>query len=76
MKSNDYLEVDGIVTKKLKGGKFEVQVTLPNKDVHTVNCTLSGKLMTNSIRVLLGDSVKVEMSVYDLSKGRISWRNR
>ena len=64
---------------KLKGGK--VVETLPNtifkvelENGHHILATLSGKLRMNYIRILTGDKVKVEMSPYDLNRGRITWR--
>lgn len=51
-------------------GQFKVQVS----DNYLVLCTLSGKIRTNSVRILLGDRVKVEVSEYDPSRGRIVYR--
>jgi translation initiation factor IF-1 len=69
--SNDRerLEFEGTVIDSNKG-KFKVQVN----DNYTVLCTLSGKIRTNSVRILLGDRVKVEVSEYDPSQGRIVYR--
>jgi translation initiation factor IF-1 len=63
------LEFEGVVIDSNKG-KFTVQVN----DNYTVLCTLSGKIRTNSVRILLGDRVKVEVSEYDPSQGRIVYR--
>ena len=71
----DMLEVEGIVTAIRPGAKFEVNIRVGDEE-HTVVCTPSGKLRTNFIKITVGDSVKVEMSPYDTTKGRIIWRNR
>lgn len=69
MSDRDRLEFEGTVIDSNKG-QFKVQVT----DTYTVLCTLSGKIRTNSVRILLGDKVKIEVSEYDPSKGRIVYR--
>jgi len=69
MSDRDRLEFEGIVVDSNKG-KFKVQVT----DTYTVLCTLSGKIRTNSVRILLGDKVKIEVSEYDPTQGRIVYR--
>tara|TARA_B100000029_G_C16730402_1_gene650504 strand:- start:157 stop:372 length:216 start_codon:yes stop_codon:yes gene_type:complete len=66
----ELLVFDGIVTSIGKAAQFEV--TLENKE--KVICKASGKLRKNRIRVLQGDRVKVELSGYDLTRGRISYR--
>lgn len=66
----DYVEMEGKVTDVLPGGKFIV--TLPN--THTVEAHVSGKMRMNHIRILPGDTVVLEISVYDLTHGRIIWR--
>lgn len=63
------MEFEGTVIDSNKG-KFKVQVT----DTYTVLCTLSGKIRTNSVRILLGDTVRIEVSPYDPSQGRIVYR--
>ena len=68
----DKIEVEGKVLEVLKGGEFIVE--LPNK--HTVNAYVSGKMRVNSIRILPGDTVTVELSPYDLTRGRITWNKR
>ncbi len=73
MSREDKIEMEGVCVKALKGAKFDVEL-VDNK--HHVTCTLAGKLMKNSIRVLQGDRVTVEISPYDLTKGIITWRNR
>jgi translation initiation factor IF-1 len=66
------IELEGQVTEVLPGGMFRVE--LPNN--HVVLATLAGKLRRRRIRVVLGDSVKVEVSPYDPTRGRIVWRVR
>ncbi len=63
------LEFEGTVIESNKG-KFKVKVT----DSYIVLATLSGKIRTNSVKILLGDTVKVEVSEYDPSQGRIVYR--
>lgn len=71
MARDDKLELKGIITKALPGSKFIV--TTDND--HKVMCTITGKLRMNKIRILEGDSVTIELSPYDLTKGFISWRH-
>lgn len=66
----DTLEVQGRITELLPGAKF--RVTLENE--HEVMAHLSGKMRVNNIRLNVGDEVKVEMTPYDLTKGRIIYR--
>ena len=73
MSKEDFIELKGRVTDKLAGGKFRVK--LDDNDM-TILCTLSGKMMINKIMVLVGDSVTVELSPYDLSRGRITYRDK
>jgi translation initiation factor IF-1 len=68
----DKIEVEGKVLEVLKGGEFLVE--LPNK--HTVKAYVSGKMRVNSIRILPGDTVTIELSPYDLTRGRIVWNKR
>lgn len=70
MSKADVIELEGKVLEKLPSTMFRVQ--LQNGAV--IICTISGKLRMNNIRILPGDKVTVEMSPYDLTKGRISWR--
>ena len=72
MSKADAIEVEGVVLEKLPNAMFKVE--LENK--HVVLAHISGKLRMNFIRILPGDKVKVEMSPYDLTKGRISWRSK
>ena len=72
MSKADVIEIDGVVVEKLPNAMFKVE--LENK--HIVLATISGKLRMNYIRILPGDKVTMEMSPYDLSKGRIIWRDK
>jgi len=64
------IEVEGKVLEVIPGGQFRVE--LENK--HIVTAHVSGKLRMNYIRILPGDTVVIELSEYDLTKGRITWR--
>ena len=66
------MEFEGVVLESLPNAHFKVQ--LPNG--HIVNAHISGKLRMNYIKIIPGDSVKLEMSPYDLTKGRIIWRSK
>ena len=72
MPKNDVIEFEGTVLEALPNTVFKVQ--LPNG--HVVTAHISGKLRQNFIRILPGDHVTVEVSVYDLTKGRITWRKK
>ena len=69
---DDVIEFEGTVLEALPNTVFKVQ--LPNG--HVVTAHISGKLRQNFIRILPGDHVTVEVSVYDLNKGRITWRTK
>ncbi|HPQ46059.1 MAG TPA: translation initiation factor IF-1 [Clostridia bacterium] len=70
--AKDVIEVEGVVKEALPNALFRVELT--NK--HVIMAHISGKLRMHYIRILPGDKVKVEMSPYDLTKGRITWRGR
>ena len=72
MSKADVIEVEGTVLEKLPKAMFKVE--LENK--HVVLAHISGKLRMNFIRILPGDKVTIELSPYDLSKGRIIWRDK
>ena len=72
MSKADVIEIEPVVVEKLPNAK--IQVELENR--HNVLATISGKLRMNYIRILPGDKVTLEMSPYDLSKGRIIWRDK
>ena len=70
MAKQDAIEVDGTVTEALSNAMFRVQL----ESGHVITAHISGKMRMHYIRILPGDRVKVEMSPYDLTKGRISFR--
>lgn len=72
MPKSDMIEVDGVVVEKLPNAMFRVE--LENK--HVVLAHISGKLRMNFIKILPGDKVTIELSPYDLSRGRIIWRDK
>jgi translation initiation factor IF-1 len=72
LSKEDMIEVEGTVVDALPNANFKVQ--LANGVV--INAVISGKLRMNYIRILPGDKVTVEMSTYDLTKGRITWRSK
>ena len=72
MSKQDVIEIEGVVTDALPNATFKVE--LPNG--HTILAHISGKLRMNFIRILPGDKVTIELSPYDLSKGRIIWRDK
>ena len=72
MSKEDVIEIEGIVKEALPNAMFQVE--LPNGKV--ILTTISGKLRMNFIRILPGDKVTVEMSPYDLTRGRITWRTK
>ena len=72
MSKNDMIEVEGIVKEKLLNAMFHVQL----ENGHVILAHISGKLRMNFIRIIPGDKVRLEMSPYDLTKGRIIWRDK
>ena len=72
MSKEDCIEVDGVVKEALPGAMFEIEL----ENGHRILAHISGKLRKDYIRILVGDKVKVEMSPYDLTKGRITWRTK
>ena len=72
MSNQDVIEVEGVVSDTYPNAMFEV--TLQNG--HKILATISGKLRMNFIRILPGDKVTVELSPYDLNRGRITWRGK
>ena len=69
-KSNDKIIVEGKVIEALPNTHFKVQL----ENGHTVLAYLAGRMRKNYIRILLGDTVRVELSEYDLERGRITYR--
>ena len=72
MPKNDAIEVDGLVVEALRNSQYKVQLD----NGHELLAYTGGKMRKFRIRILLGDRVRVEMSPYDLTRGRISYRFR
>lgn len=72
MSKADVIEIEGTVVEKLPNTMFQVEL----ENGHRVLAHISGKLRQNFIRILPGDKVTLELSPYDLSKGRIIWRDK
>ena len=72
MSKADVIEIEGVVLEKLPNAMFKVEL----ENGHIVLAHISGKLRMNFIKILPGDKVTLEMSPYDLSKGRIIWRDK
>ena len=72
MSKQDFIKSEGQVTEALGGERFRVQLT----NGAVILCTLCGRIRQRHIRVMPGDSVEVEMSPYDLTRGRITWRGK
>ena len=70
MAKEDVIEVEGVVIEALPNAMFQVEL----KNGHKVLAHISGKLRMNFIRILPGDRVTMELSPYDLTRGRITWR--
>lgn len=72
MSKEDTIELEGVVVEAMPNAMFKVEIP----GGHQILAHISGKLRMNYIRILPGDKVTVEMSPYDLSKGRITWRSK
>ena len=72
MSKADVIEIEGTVVEKLPNAMFKVEL----ENGHQVLAHISGKLRTNFIKILPGDKVTLELSPYDLSKGKITWRDK
>lgn len=70
--ANDKIKLLGTIEEIFPGSKFKVKL----ENSLTINCTLSGKMKINSIRVLPGDKVDVEVSPYDVTQGIITYRHK
>jgi translation initiation factor IF-1 len=70
MAKEDLIEVEGVVKEALPNAKFKVEL----ENGHIIEAHISGKIRMHFIRILPGDKVKVELSPYDLTKGRITFR--
>ena len=72
MAKEDVIEVEGVVVDALPNTHFKVEL----ENGHIILAPISGKLRMNYIRILPGDKVTVELSPYDLTRGRITWRKK
>lgn len=72
MSKKDVIEIEGVVVDSLPNAMFKVKL----ENDHQIIAHISGKLRMNFIRILPGDKVTVELSPYDLTKGRITWRKK
>ena len=72
MSKEDMIEVEGTVVEALPNAMFQVEL----QNGHKILAHISGKLRMNFIRILPGDKVTIEMSPYDLNRGRITWRTK
>ncbi len=72
MPKEDQIEIEGMITETLPNTMFRVEL----ENGHVITAHISGKMRKNYIRILRGDRVTVEMTPYDLSKGRITYRHR
>ena len=72
MSKDDVIEAEGVIVEALKGAKFKVKLS----NGFTITAYVSGKLKMNYTKIIPGDSVKIEMSPYDLTNGRIVWRSK
>ena len=72
MAKDDVIEIEGKVVEALPNTIFKVEL----ENGHIVTAHISGKLRMNFIKILVGDVVTVEVSAYDLNKGRITWRSK
>ena len=72
MPKDDVIELEGVVTEALPNAMFRVELS----NGHKILAHISGKLRMHYIRIIPGDKMTIEMSPYDLSKGRITWRTK
>lgn len=72
MSKDDMIELEGTVIEAMPNAMFKVEI----QGGHQILAHISGKLRMNFIRILPGDKVTVEMSPYDLTRGRITWRSK
>ena len=72
MAKEELIELEGIVEEILPNATFKVKIN----EHHTIFAMISGKMRKNKIRILLGDKVKVEISAYDLTRGRATFREK
>ena len=72
MSKDDVIEAEGVIEEALPNATFKVKLATG----YVITAYISGKLRMNYIKIIPGDSVKIEMSPYDLTKGRIVWRSK
>lgn len=72
MSKEDMIELEGVVVEAMPNAMFKVEI----QGGHVILAHISGKLRMNFIRILPGDKATVEMSPYDLTRGRITWRSK
>ena len=72
MSKEDVIEVEGVVVEAMPNAMFPVEI----QGGHRLLAHISGKLRMNFIRILPGDKVTVQMSPYDVTRGRITWRSK
>jgi len=72
MPKEDHIEMNGVVEETLPNTTFKVKL----ENGHVVSAHISGRMRKNYIRILTGDKVKVELTPYDLTKGRITFRDK
>ena len=72
MSKDDVIEAEGKIVEALPNANFKVQLS----NGHIITAYISGKLRMNYIKIIEGDTVKLELSPYDLTKGRITWRSK
>ena len=72
MSKEDVIEAEGVILEALPNATFKVKLS----NGHVITAYISGKLRMNYINIIPGDGVKLEMSPYDLTKGRIVWRSK
>lgn len=70
MAKEDMIQIEGVVEEVLPNAMFRVRVN----ENHAIIATISGRMRQNRIQILLGDKVRVELSPYDLTKGRVTYR--
>ncbi len=72
MSKEDLIQIEGIVEEVLPNAMFRIKVS----ETHLITAIISGRMRQNKIQILQGDRVKVEMSPYDLTKGRVVYREK
>lgn len=72
MAKEDLIQIEGRVEEVLPNAMFRVRIT----ESHVITAVISGRMRQNRIQILLGDKVRIEMSPYDLTKGRVTYREK